>query len=70
MEHAQTARRPGPKVPPLIWTETVNRRGLSVILPVAVALIAIILALLLRSLVAPVYLVIAVLLGFAATGHR
>ncbi len=42
-------------------------RDLSVILPVAVVLIAIILALLLRSLVAPVYLVVAVLLGFAAT---
>jgi RND superfamily putative drug exporter len=46
---------------------TVNSRDLSVILPVAVVLIAIILALLLRSLVAPVYLVIAVLLGFTAT---
>jgi RND superfamily putative drug exporter len=45
----------------------VNSRDLSVILPVAVALIAIILALLLRSLVAPIYLVIAVLLGFTAT---
>jgi RND superfamily putative drug exporter len=45
----------------------VSTRDLSVILPVAVALIAIILALLLRSLVAPVYLVIAVLLGFTAT---
>jgi len=45
----------------------VNSRDLSVILPVAVVLIAIILALLLRSLVAPVYLVIAVLLGFTAT---
>ncbi len=45
----------------------VNNRDLSVILPVAVALIAIILALLLRSLVAPIYLVVAVLLGFAAT---
>jgi RND superfamily putative drug exporter len=45
----------------------VSTRDLSVILPVAVALIAVILALLLRSLVAPVYLVIAVLLGFAAT---
>jgi RND superfamily putative drug exporter len=42
-------------------------RDLSVILPVAVVLIAIILALLLRSLVAPLYLVVAVLLGFAAT---
>jgi putative drug exporter of the RND superfamily len=45
----------------------VNNRDLSVILPVAVVLIGIILALLLRALVAPVYLVIAVLLGFAAT---
>jgi putative drug exporter of the RND superfamily len=45
----------------------VNNRDLSVILPVAVALIALILALLLRSLVAPIYLVVAVLLGFAAT---
>ncbi len=44
-----------------------NNRDLSVILPVAAVLIAIILALLLRSLVAPVYLVIAVLLNFAAT---
>jgi putative drug exporter of the RND superfamily len=45
----------------------VSSRDLSVILPVAVALIAVILALLLRALVAPVYLVVAVLLGFAAT---
>jgi RND superfamily putative drug exporter len=45
----------------------INNRDLSVILPVAVALIALILALLLRSLVAPIYLVVAVLLGFAAT---
>jgi RND superfamily putative drug exporter len=45
----------------------VNDRDLSVILPVAVVLIAIILALLLRSLVAPIYLVVAVLLGFAST---
>ncbi|GLY84882.1 MMPL family transporter [Actinoallomurus iriomotensis] len=45
----------------------INTRDLSVILPVAVALIAIILALLLRALVAPIYLVIAVLLGFTAT---
>jgi RND superfamily putative drug exporter len=45
----------------------VSSRDLSVILPVAVALIALILALLLRALVAPVYLVVAVLLGFAAT---
>jgi RND superfamily putative drug exporter len=46
---------------------TANNRDLSVILPVAAALIALILAALLRSLVAPVYLVIAVLLNFAAT---
>lgn len=46
---------------------TVNNRDLSVILPVAAVLIAVILALLLRSVVAPIYLVIAVLLGFAAT---
>lgn len=46
---------------------SVNNRDLSVILPVAAVLIAIILGLLLRSLVAPIYLVIAVLLGFAAT---
>jgi putative drug exporter of the RND superfamily len=45
----------------------VNTRDLSVILPVAVLLIAVILALLLRALVAPVYLVVAVLLGFTAT---
>ncbi|NDU76163.1 MMPL family transporter [Actinomadura sp. DSM 109109] len=45
----------------------VNNRDLSVILPVAAVLIALILALLLRSVVAPVYLVVAVLLGFAAT---
>ncbi|MFJ8577225.1 MMPL family transporter [Micromonospora sp. NPDC093277] len=44
-----------------------NNRDLSVILPVAAALIALILALLLRSLVAPIYLVIAVLLNFGAT---
>jgi RND superfamily putative drug exporter len=44
-----------------------NNRDLSVILPVAAILIALILALLLRSLVAPVYLVIAVLLNFGAT---
>lgn len=46
---------------------TVNNRDLSVILPVAAILIALILALQLRSLVAPLYLVPAVLLGFAAT---
>ncbi|WP_395104373.1 MMPL family transporter [Actinomadura sp. SCN-SB] len=45
----------------------VNNRDLSVILPVAAVLIALILALLLRSLVAPIYLVVAVLLGFTAT---
>jgi putative drug exporter of the RND superfamily len=45
----------------------VNNRDLSVILPVAAVLIAVILALLLRSLVAPIYLVVAVLLGFAST---
>jgi putative drug exporter of the RND superfamily len=44
-----------------------NNRDLSVILPVAALLIAVILALLLRSLVAPVVLVLAVLLNFAAT---
>ena len=44
-----------------------NNRDLSLILPVAALLIALILALLLRSLVAPAYLVIAVLLNFAAT---
>ncbi len=44
-----------------------NNRDLSVILPVAAVLIAVILALLLRSLVAPLYLVVAVLLNFAAT---
>lgn len=46
---------------------TVNNRDLSLILPVAALLIALILALQLRSLVAPLYLVPAVLLGFAAT---
>jgi RND superfamily putative drug exporter len=46
---------------------TANNRDLSVILPVAAVLIAAILALLLRSLVAPLYLVFAVLLNFAAT---
>ncbi len=44
-----------------------NNRDLSVILPVAALIIAIILALLLRSIIAPVYLVLAVLLNFAAT---
>jgi RND superfamily putative drug exporter len=44
-----------------------NNRDPSVMLPVAALLIAIILALLLRSIVAPVYLVLAVLLNFAAT---
>jgi RND superfamily putative drug exporter len=46
---------------------TANNRDLSVILPAAAVLIGLILALLLRSVVAPVYLVIAVLLNFAAT---
>ena len=46
---------------------TANNRDLSVILPAAAILIALILALLLRSLVAPIYLVVAVLLNFAAT---
>ncbi|GAA2138409.1 MMPL family transporter [Actinomadura napierensis] len=45
----------------------VNNRDLSVILPVAAVLIALILALLLRSVVAPLYLVVSVLLGFAST---
>jgi RND superfamily putative drug exporter len=46
---------------------TANNRDLSVILPTAAVLIGLILALLLRSIVAPVYLVLAVLLNFAAT---
>jgi putative drug exporter of the RND superfamily len=46
---------------------SVNNRDLSVILPVAALLIALILALQLRSVVAPLYLVPAVLGGFAAT---
>ncbi|WP_308286890.1 MMPL family transporter [Actinomadura parmotrematis] len=46
---------------------TINNRDLSVILPVAVVLIGLILALLLRAIVAPIYLVGAVLLGFTAT---
>ncbi|MGP4026756.1 MMPL family transporter [Actinomadura sp. 3N407] len=45
----------------------VVNRDLSVILPVAGVLIALILLMLLRSVVAPLYLVPAVLLGFAAT---
>lgn len=44
-----------------------NNRDLMVIFPVAGALIAIILALLLRSLVAPIYLMLAVGVGFLAT---
>jgi RND superfamily putative drug exporter len=44
-----------------------NNRDLAVIFPVAAALIALILALLLRSLVAPIYLMIAVVLGFFST---
>jgi putative drug exporter of the RND superfamily len=46
---------------------TANNRDLSVILPTAAVLIGLILALLLRSVVAPIYLVIAVLVNFAAT---
>jgi len=44
-----------------------NDRDLKVIFPVAAALIALILALMLRSLVAPLYLMAAVVLGFFAT---
>ncbi|MFI7488365.1 MMPL family transporter [Micromonospora echinaurantiaca] len=44
-----------------------NTRDLKVIFPVAGLLIAIILALLLRSLVAPIYLMAAVFLGFLST---
>lgn len=44
-----------------------NNRDLRVIFPVAGVLIALILALLLRSLVAPIYLIVAVVLGFFAT---
>jgi RND superfamily putative drug exporter len=44
-----------------------NDRDLKVIFPVAGLLIALILALLLRSVVAPVYLLISVVLGFFAT---
>ena len=44
-----------------------NSRDLRVIFPVAGVLIALILALMLRSLVAPVYLMIVVVLGFFAT---
>jgi RND superfamily putative drug exporter len=44
-----------------------NSRDLRVIFPVAGLLIALILAMMLRSLVAPVYLMIAVVLGFFAT---
>jgi putative drug exporter of the RND superfamily len=46
---------------------TANNRDLRVIFPVAGLLIALILALLLRSLVAPLYLMVAVVLGFFAT---
>jgi putative drug exporter of the RND superfamily len=42
-------------------------RDLLVIFPVAGVLIALILALLLRSLVAPIYLMLAVMLGYAAS---
>jgi len=44
-----------------------NNRDLSVIFPVAGVLIALILALMLRSLVAPLYLMAAVVLGFFST---
>ncbi|GIF74986.1 MMPL family transporter [Asanoa siamensis] len=44
-----------------------NDRDLRVIFPVAGLLIAVILALLLRSLVAPIYLIVAVVLGFFST---
>lgn len=47
--------------------EAANNRDLAVVFPVAGILIMIILALLLRSVVAPIYLMIAVLLGYAAT---
>jgi putative drug exporter of the RND superfamily len=67
------AAPPGTKVlvggPTAIFADinSANNRDLSVILPVAAVLIAVILALLLRSLVAPLYLVVVVLLNFAAT---
>ncbi|MBF9128804.1 MMPL family transporter [Plantactinospora sp. S1510] len=44
-----------------------NDRDLRVIFPVAAALIALILGLMLRSIVAPVYLMVAVVLGFFST---
>jgi putative drug exporter of the RND superfamily len=44
-----------------------NSRDLRVIFPVAGLLIAVILALMLRSVVAPIYLMVAVVLGFFAT---
>jgi RND superfamily putative drug exporter len=44
-----------------------NNRDLRVIFPVAAVLIALILALLLRSLVAPIYLMVAVVVGFFST---
>jgi putative drug exporter of the RND superfamily len=44
-----------------------NNRDLRVIFPVAGLLIALILALMLRSVVAPIYLMVAVVLGFFAT---
>ncbi len=47
--------------------EAANNRDLAVVFPIAGVLIMIILALLLRSVVAPIYLMIAVLLGYAAT---
>ncbi|GIF52196.1 RND superfamily putative drug exporter [Asanoa ferruginea] len=47
--------------------KSANDRDLRVIFPVAGVLIALILALLLRSLVAPIYLIVAVVLGFFST---
>jgi RND superfamily putative drug exporter len=44
-----------------------NTRDLSVIFPIAGVLIAVILGLLLRSLIAPIYLMLAVVLGFFST---
>jgi putative drug exporter of the RND superfamily len=46
---------------------TANTRDLRVIFPVAAVLTAIILALLLRSLIAPIYLMLAVVVGFFST---
>jgi putative drug exporter of the RND superfamily len=47
--------------------EAVSARDLSVLLPVAAVFIFVILALLLRSLVAPIFMLLAVGLGYAAT---